>query len=289
MLHGLSASGYDDLRVIQLAKALCGTGATVVAPQLEGVRSCEISMGSIADIVAVAEAVARDVNLCPSGRVSAISACITAGFALIATTRTHVIAHVLCFGTYASARHALAHCLATRGANGGIYAAEAFLLSSWAGDDTELKAIFHASLADDHHLVKGTSEATFPRVIKQYPRAGRVYEQVMGDFAETKKALEMSYNRDRKKWEDLSPLMCIREIGCRSVTLVHSASDGIVPPQESRLLYQAIRKANPRIKAAVRITELFDHGDKAAFEVSVIPELLMLAKTISNFFRYSRE
>lgn len=289
VIHGLTVSGFNDNRILQLAKALCVTGAIVVVPQFDGLSACEISRERVVEIESVAEAIAADAHLCPSGGVSTVSACITAGFMLVATTRTGVIKSTLCIGTHASARHILSHSLATNGQGDVAYAVEAILLSSYARGDPELQTLFHTSLADDHLRLKGTEQEGLPDMMRCFPRAARTYDDVMGKFEDTRKVLQKVYEDDQSLWEAVSPLLCVRDIGCRSVTLMHAANDCIIPPLESRLLFEALRKENPKVKSSMKITSLLDHGDKQQFDISVVPELVVLSKSLSHFFRYSTE
>eukprot|EP00171_Calliarthron_tuberculosum_P016031 IDg16031t1 len=284
VVHGLALSGYNDVRVLQLCRAMAGTGATVVAPHIEGLASCVISFQRIKEVTAAVDAVAAEETLCVRGqRVAVVSACITAGFALLSSTRTNAIGAVLCIGAHASSRHVLAHCIDRHGLGGSMYAVEAALLSSWACDDPELQAIFYTSLKDDHLLVKDTPNELLPEAIKNSPRAGKIYTDLMNKFENVKKALNESYISHREMYESVSPIRHVKELKCKSITLIHSSSDGVIPPIESRLLYESIKKIRPDLTASVKITDLLDHGDKQQLGLYAIPEGLGLVKSLANF------
>lgn len=285
VIHGLASSGYNDSRLLQLSRGIAGTGAVVVTPHIAGLTSCEISVQRVQEVTAAIESIAKDESLNESGnRVSVTSACITAGFVLIASTRTQFINAVLSIGTHASARHVLANCRDTRGLAGSMYAIESALLTTWARGDDELRALFHRSLEDDHLLIKDTPNAMLPKAIKQYPRAGKIYSELMEDWNKIDRALVEVYEGDKDMWEQVSPIRFTKQMQCKSITLVHADSDGIVPPIESRLLYSAVKKQRPDITAEVKITSLLDHGDKQAFGISAIPEALVLVQLFSTFF-----
>lgn len=285
IIHGLALSGYEDHRVLQLCRAFAGTGATVVAPHIEGLTTCVISVERIDEVTAVIDAVASNKTLCePGKRIAVMSACITAGFALLSSVRTKAIGAVMCIGTHASARHVLAHCVEFRGLGGSMYATEAALMTAWAKGDPELQALFQTSLNDDHLLIKGTAKATLPEAIKKLPRAGKVYTELMSNFDNVGRALVEAYDVKRDMWEQISPIRYVKEFQCKSVTMIHSSTDGIIPSNESRLLYEAIKKLRPDVKANVKLTDLLDHGDKHQLGVSALPEAIAMVKTMASFY-----
>ncbi len=285
VFHGLTASGYNDNRVLQLGRAIAGTGAVVVTPHMTGLTTCEVSIERLKEITAVVDSVAFDEALNVRGRrVSVTSACVTAGFLLLASNRTEMINAVFCIGAHASARHVFANCRERRGSADSMYVIESALLTTWARGDDELRALFHRSLEDDHLLIKDTPHAKLPEAIKQSPRAGKIYTELMGDWNNIEQALNETTEVDKELWEAVSPIRFIKQLQCKSVTLLHSASDGLIPPIESRLLYEAVKKQRPDIPADVKITSLLDHGDKQSLGVSAIPEALVLVQFLTSFF-----
>lgn len=285
VIHGLNASGYNDSRVDQLCMAIAGTGATAVSPHIVGLTTCEISEDRVHEVRMAVDAVAADKTINVRGeRVAVVSACITAGFSLLASRYTESINGVLCIGAHASARHVLAHSCERNGLGGAMYAVESALLSTVARNDSELRELFHTSLKDDHLYLKDTPQEGLPKAIIKYPRAGKIYREMMGDWNSIEKALNVVYDEDVALWEAVSPIRHLKEMQCTSITMIHSASDGIVPPNESRILYHAIKKLRPDMAADVRITSLLDHGDKQTLGISAVPEALNLVKMFATFF-----
>lgn len=285
IIHGLATSGYNDERVLQLCRSIAGTGTICVAPHIHGLTTCVVSRERVHEVSSVIEAIAADSTLtAPGHRVSAVSACITAGFVLVASAQTDTINAVLCIGTHASARHVLAHCNERRGLGGSMYAIESALLTAAHKSDPELAALYHRSLQDDHLLIKDTPKAKLPIAIKESPRAGEIYTHLRADWSRVSKGIRKAYDDDVSMWEAVSPIRFVKQFKCKSVTLIHSASDGIVPPIESRLMYDSIKKQRADIVTNVKITALLDHGDKQTLGISAIPEAISLIKSLSCFF-----
>lgn len=284
VIHGLAVSAHDDPRICNLAKAIASSNPNhvVLVPYLAPLAECNLSDDPVDHIHRIMTAAMSDPLLCPSGHISIASACISAGFSLVAATNADVRA-ALCIGAHANVRTMLQHAIERKGLDDSRYGINGVLASFWHPRDHPVARMLSAYCSDDHLKPLGKPANALQPLLEEYPEDAKVFKRLYEDGAYLEKCLEETYDRNESAFIKMSPMHCIDRLKCEYVSLVHAKKDDIVPPSESLALQRALEEKGD-VKVSCIITSLLNHGDQETPSIGHFSEVLKMISTFSVFF-----
>lgn len=318
LIHGLSASGPDDSRVVRLATALTLTGATVIVPDIAHLRRLIVDNHTIDIITSVIVAVADDAALCSGrrARLSLCAPCISAGIVLVAaaalaTTLPPFVA-ILLIGPYAT-MEAIHDWVFSDDKNADTYGRNSILLNtlhllnptqlskivsahtpsevqntvakgSWSVED--VCELLRALLDDDHGIRPcrlPVALATVSPATQAVFRAVTCNPRVIADLGSMLKGVPAVIAH----YEKISPINSAEAICASCVVLVHGSADEVIPPIETTILDSFLRKCRSVRHVYSIISPILAHGENVAFDrrpAFILRIVMNLINVFSTFF-----
>lgn len=281
----MSPSGYDDERLVDVAKALAACGYLVVFPDLMTFRRVELSRNSAEVVQRVVQLVSENKELCSEGEVDIVSACVSAGLCMIAAAHEKRIRSVLSFGAPADAQSVWEYLIDSKHPDAD-YGINAILLNCWEPDNMELCDLLLASLLDDHYKIVGSKDGYFASTVdKVQPENIAKFNRLKHDPVFRKEVFKKVSNTTKfvTGFGSVSPSHYADKMMCKRIVLVHGVEDGIVPSEQSRILLDKLKST--QVEASLCITTLLNHGEKSAVGLKTVPEIFGLTKLFATFFR----
>lgn len=227
---------------------------------------------------------AADPFLCPSARLSLASACISAGFSLVAATHhPHAIHAIFTIGTHASVSTVLDHAVARKGRDDSIYAVNS-VIGSFMSPRTVVADMLVAYVIDDHLRNVDLPAPFLQALLDKHPEEAKEYHRIREDSEYMTGVLRKVYRDNELVMEGMSPMRFLDALKCETVALVHARQDDIVPYTESVMLADALRKRDD-VFSALCVTDLLNHGDQRDPSLADVPGILQLVSTFAAFFR----
>lgn len=286
VVHGVSWTGHEDPRIVNLAKAIAAACPTnlVVVPYYPPLALCRLGDGVVQMIVDTINATVADPTLCPSGKLSMASPCISAGFSIVATAHTDRVESMLGIGPHSSVKNALDHGLERLGKDDSRYGVNAVLGSFLAPPDAPLTAMLAAYVKDDHCLNLNIESNELTPLLEKYPEEAAIYHRLHNDDKFLTEKLTEVYYKNEGELVAMSPMEKLNEINLQNLVLVHAEKDDIVPPKESVIIRDGFKK-RPDVKVWMQITDLLNHGDQKSVGLGDALKILRMIDTFSGFFR----
>lgn len=286
IIHGVAITAHEDPRIVTLAQAFAAAqpDTIVVVPYIPQLAEVRLKEGTVAEIRDVLEAVTSNRELTPTGTISVASPCISGGFSIVAATYLTTVESLFLIGPHADVENALLHALDRKGNDDSRYGINSVLSSFYYPPNEPLSQMLKAYCTDDHKRNLNIPSDELQPLLEQYPDAAEEYHRLHNDGEFLSDKLRQIYDVHRQIFEGMSPILRLKYLDASSVTLVHSQSDEIVPPNESLVLYNAL-KDRKEMSVAYLITPLLNHGDQTTLGLKDVPAILKLIDTFSNFFR----
>lgn len=286
VIHGLSMTGNKDPRMVNLAKSFAAANPSfvVVAPQVREVAEIDLRVVAIERIQCCLKAIASDPDLCPSGRISIASPCISAGFTIIAVSELENIDALFLVGSHADVKSVTENAIERKGKGDCRYGIYAVLSSFYSSPDDPLRKLLGAYCHDDHMSNLGFEANKLPPLLEEYPEAAKQYRRILDDGEYACELLQEVCTKNKEEIDKMSAIPYLDKVKARYVTLVHSETDEIVPPRDSITLRDAWA-CREDMTVSCAITALINHGDQQALGLKDIPEIFRLVYCFSMFFR----
>lgn len=292
LLHGLSASGAADLRVMQLASALSLSGLTVVVPHVEELKNLVVRpelVDRVADMIALAS---QRPDWCLKQQMNLCGPCISAGILLLAAERlcrkatsNAKVGAMLLIGPYASVASVYKWVFYNREADS--YGRNSILLNSIrllhmdyliAGlpgldcsvhDEArmdEVCLLLKAQLDDDHLGQWEDHESRVRASIGSVSSASRVVFRSLSNNLDSLESLaERIYSNPRISafFELLSPSEQLKHLRAPAVVAIHGIADTVLPCSETLELALHLARACVHVDAvSYTITPFLGHGEQ---------------------------
>lgn len=288
VVHGLSMTGHRDPRIVNVAKALAATNPNhlVIVPYLRELAEVDLAANPIDRVREVLETIATDADLCPTGRLSILSPCISAGFCIVAASYVDFIDAMLLIGPHADVHNVLKHAIKRKGKGDCRYGIYAVLASFQSSRDAPLSRILAAYCHDDHLSNLGfENEANqLLPLLEKYPEEAKEYKRIREDGEYSCKRLMEVYEEHKEELQNMSSVSRLDEVKVPYVSLVHSSTDEIVPPQESIILRDGWANRRDMTVSCI-ITRLLNHGDQEPLGLKNVAEICRCINCFSLFFR----
>lgn len=321
LLHGLSASGAADSRIVDLAFALALAGLTVVVPQVKHLQQCAVNGAVVDHVVDLLGRVAAVPDWCSNRELHLCAPCISAGLLLIAAARLPpervAVGGVLLIGPHAEVMSV--YDFVFFNADADWYGRNAIILNSFPvvpkhalaevvsgvtqqGADIpappqlnveEFSTLLRASLNDGHYGPPSAQLATALRAVSPATRAN--YLRLMSSPRAMKRVGDVLKTTAEvgEFARVLSPVGNVAALQCPSVVMVHGEVDIVVPSSETIRLAEHMREACKGV-GEVRhlVTPLMSHGDKIAADegsslwalIAYVRGLVELVLLFGSFF-----
>ncbi|MBE7439327.1 MAG: hypothetical protein HS115_12785 [Spirochaetales bacterium] len=283
-IHGMSLMGKDDLRAVNICRALAGVGFLCFAPAYDEIAGLEMTTASIGRIRETIRTLTSDPAICPGGQINVFTASFSAGFALTVAGEKDMASRVQTLflvgppGEIQSTAHAL---LGQEGVDmyGAFIFFKNFIYLS-DGKRSPLIRAFELAARDNWHNRPGMPE--LEAYLKKQPRAVRKRFELLCQSAEERlRTWKSVFPREKTGVLTLDILGSTARLKTRSVYLLHGSTDDVIPPGQSELLSKRLEQNGKRHRLI--ISPLITHGD-AAIKPSLFIEILRLLNVFADFF-----
>ena len=285
LIHGMTAKGNADPRIVTVCEAFARCGYVVVSPLFRDISNFSISDATIRDIAEAARAVASNRLLCRNGKILLFAPSFSAGMALLASTHplcAPIIESICSVGTYGSV-HTVINDLMTREDRdeyGRLIIMKNFIHHA-PGFNRRTGDILHEAILDNG--LKRAEKKFFEKLSRVPESLRRRIERLLNDArfrSRVWEAILARSSRVRTLMKRLSVLDNMSPTTAR-IVLVHGKHDNVIPPEESRLLYSKLQDLG--VPSALCITPLISHGD-ARLERGFFRNCLQLIHAFAFFF-----
>ncbi|EME32547.1 hypothetical protein Gasu2_70250 [Galdieria sulphuraria] len=288
LVHGLSPSGIDDPRILEIGKIFALHGAICLIPTIEPLKSCSLSITSVDIIEQVVYQTANNAYLCPCEKVSIFAASISASICLVASSRPSIsklVINICCIGAYADTRSMLKYVIESNELPDD-YGRSVFFFNFVElsfGPQPQLKQALWYRILDGHRSATGTKHELLNKFLSDKQLVARQFHNLWNNSDLRSQCAEQILLKIQDRLNALSPLQTLGRIKCPCIILVHGCNDPVIPSIHSRLLYQELKK-NPDVRTYLCLTPFLSHGDKQKLAMSAIGSLLHLLGAFSVFY-----
>ncbi|GJQ09234.1 hypothetical protein GpartN1_g1025.t1 [Galdieria partita] len=288
LVHGLSPSGIDDPRILEIGKIFALHGAICLLPTIEPLKCCTLSTTSVDVIEQVIYQIANNANLCPCGKVSIFAASISASICLVASSRPSInklIINICCIGAYADTRSMLKYVIDSDELPDD-YGRSVFFYNFVElsfGPQPQLKEALWYRILDGHRSAIGTKHELLNTFLSDKQFVAQQFDSLWNNRALRAQCAEQILVKVQEELNALSPLQILESFVCPRVVLVHGCKDPVIPSIHSRLLYQELKK-NPAVMPYLCLTPFLSHGDKQKLTMSAIGSVLQLLGAFAVFY-----
>lgn len=286
IIHGLSATGPNDPRIANLARAFASADPRniVIVPRIAPLVEGNLSNDAVGCIRRALEDVVGCPALCPSGTLSIASPCISAGYSIVAATFYDFVDALFCIGPHASVHNTLIHALERKGKDDSRYGINSVLSSYMHPPCPPLSEMLAAYCIDDHKQNLNLESNEVQRLQQKYPEHVAEYNRLHEDDGYLATKLKELYEIHKAEFDSQSPILHLEKLSALSLTLVHAEEDDIVPPSESLLLRESLERLGG-VEVSCLITPLLNHGDQKAIGLGDAMSIVALIDCFSLFFR----
>jgi pimeloyl-ACP methyl ester carboxylesterase len=280
-IHGMSALGREDPRVVHLAEALAAVGYRVLIPDFPSIRALEIRREQPDEVLALLETLAKDRQLVP-GVFSLIAVSFSGVFALRAACNKRLAPRVcgLCLiGGYYDVGAVSSFLIRAKRADpyGRL-----LVLRSYYREVRPQDEPFHQVLdrCISQNIEQKDSWSADQALDRSDPVEALVYRKLT-DPVERESLDEKVIRAFAEGWRGYrSKLDFVYQD--TPVFLIHGRDDRLIPSGESKRL--ARRLADQKIPAYLCITRFLSHGDSAIRLIQWL-ELFRLLRGFAWFFQ----
>ena len=250
-VHGVTVNGRRDDRLIHFARSLASVGVACAVPTLSRLAACQWHPSDVDSLGGVVDALSERAERRPG----LIGFSHGASYALVLASRpSHAqrIRFVLGFGPYFALDELLEDYAATRRPSDDDTTALEdwlylhFALAHGIGAPSSLTAEVRRELAQLLHKYCHDSNLQEKK---------RFFEEHIARIDILKTALKV---RDLDMLRAVSPAGKLEDVRC-PVSLVHDVHDTMVPPQQSRLIFDALQKRRGNARQTLLVTNLLSH------------------------------
>ncbi len=288
-IHGMSVLGNRDPRLINVCRAIATCGFRVIAPYYKEIQQLKILKKSITDIAGSIEVAAADPRLCgrgSGGKVGIFSPSFSAGMCLAAAAMPGIadrVSAICTVGTMGSVDTTADFLLGQHDIDdfGTMIVMYNFLRYSTGRKPALEKALLTAALDNGHRRIV----PELPGVMKKMRPADRkLFEILRRNPVERLRHWKIVKNLKGISRHTLDQFVTIdRVAGIKAaVSLIHGIDDNVIPPEESKLVFQRLKEHGCPVK--LTLTPLISHGD-SQISIKMIPDILRLASGLDYFFR----
>ncbi len=286
--HGLSISGIDDHRIIDLAENLAHCGFSVITPELEEVKNLVLTIDTIDNIESVGIELSENKSWFDGKRFGFFSISFSSGLGLIACSRENLASRVSSFmavGGYCDFLDTFPFVFKNFHIdNYGVMILLYNLLERMDKKlDKELKQVF-LEAAKDNALHREGETALAPKMLQHTSKASQEFFRNVMTSSEFRKqlAVDLQNTFSVELPKAFSPYYQMS--GLQSpVSLLHGYDDPVISPDESRKLAAYFKERGH--KYVFETSTGLTHGDNLPLQEQIggIPGLL---KTFGTFLHW---
>lgn len=263
LVHGMTAYGNRDPRMVALAKAMAGCGYIAVCPHFPDIAEFRIRMRTVDEIGAALDAIADDSGLCRGGMISIFSASFSAGIALIAASRDGTAERVssICgVGSYSGIESSIEFLLGRRDNDdyGRLIVLKNFVHCLHDYSDSFYRALHEGIL--DNGLKRDVP--VMPEIMKTLPVGEKVELFMLLNDPDYRLNVWRRIMDDSPEARSLCERLCVlnhaHNLRAR-IVLIHGARDDVIPSSESIQLFNRLKDF--QVPSRILLTDLVGHGD----------------------------
>ncbi len=286
VVAGMSVHGHRDARLTAIGRAFSSVGFVTVLPCFRDIEEFRITVMTIDTIASAIRAVAGDPLLSPHGRVSLFSPSFSAAMCIIAAARpdTSKLTTAVCsVGTFGNVDTVIRFLLERQDADeyGRMIVLRNFLHLSLGSNAGVEKALEICYLDNGFHR----PEPELPAYLEGLPAADReVFTRLRNEPSFRLGHWERILNAGGEMRTLVDELSVVKRLASlrTPVALIHGADDSVIPPSESVMIFQELRRLG--VPCRLVLTPLITHGD-TAIGITALPELFRLARVFAFFLR----
>jgi hypothetical protein len=288
-INGLAPLGNRDPRFIIVNKSLQKIGYTVVSPFYREICEFKISLRNVEDIKDSIQFIASDRQLTPTGKVSIFAPSFSGSLSLIAATDPEImkLLDTICtVGAYGNVETIIENLFSIQELDeyGRLILLYNFLPIS-IGSNPSLFQAFEYAILDNYH--KNKDNLFQPHFSKMKKKDQILFERIKNEpefRIEHWRKIVKNGGKSRILLTELSVLHHISKLNL-PILLVHGEKDDVVPPSESKLVYDSLQSR--KVKSKLCITNLISHGD-TGFSLKTVLEIPKIIDSFSFFFAHVR-
>jgi pimeloyl-ACP methyl ester carboxylesterase len=289
VVNGFSVNGHKDERMVSLAKSIAKVGFQVIAVSFDDLNALKITPSTINDMVEVIDALSKNKDYAPNGKIAFLSPSYTAGMMMNACANRH-IAHkvnaICAIGTFSNIEKSLQYLMNRNdiddyGRNVLLYN----FIDKEIGNAEGILKIIKTAIEDNGFK---RNHPLLPQILAGANEHDlELWQKLNTDISFRKELLNRAFDKipDKNEWLgafDIYPKLKNIEA---TVVLVHGKNDIVIPPSESEELHNALTLMGK--KSYLCITPVLDHGDIQS-DVNVISDYVNIYKAFSTFFKAAK-
>ncbi len=284
-IHGMSVTGNRDERLLRICRAMASLGYIVIVPAYGDIEKFIINGKTVNDVSSTIRAVVGSSRLCPTGRIGIFAPSFSAGICLIAASlpATSDLVSALCaVGTFSRVDTAIEYLLGEQENDdyGRMIILKNFIHHS-IKDSRRLRRAFEIAIRDNGFR---RSDPELPAYAKQLSGRERVIIERLRNDPKYRMRHWKRIERipeARRILDSLSVVSRLNKLKA-AVTLIHGAEDKVIPPSESVLLHEELKRR--RVVSRLLLTPLITHGD-SRLSLSMLSAVGELVSAFAFFFR----
>jgi hypothetical protein len=286
LANSFSSDGHHDNKIIGLGKSLAKVGFNVIAVSFDDLNHLKINPKIVGEMVEIIEAIAKNGDDCPKGKISFLAPSFSAGLMLNACGHpkvAHLVNAVCAVGTYFNFEKSIHHAICSHDK-----CTRNFLLYNFIEHHPEnLTGIF--PLLEDALISDGCMDSNQKSEHPSPTRVDReIWEQINKNPIYRKNVLRESFANipDREQWmENFNYEKNLQNLSA-TVVLIHGCNDSIIPETESEELHRTLLAHGK--KSHLCITPTFNSEKKSSNNtLSHMSNYIDLYRAFSTFFKYA--
>jgi pimeloyl-ACP methyl ester carboxylesterase len=285
VIHGMSAMGNSDPRIIAVCDAFARCGYVVVSPSFQDIANFSITDTTVQDIAETLEAVAMDRMLCRNGKIMVFAPSFSAGMALIASSHprcAEIIESICSVGSYGSVHTVIDDLMKREDCDeyGRLIIMKNFIHYA-PGFGPETGEVLCEAILDNG--LKRKEEKFSVKLASLRESFRQRILRLVSDADFRFGVWNAIITRSRKVRLLMKRLSVIENISSTKarIALIHGMHDNVISPEESKSIFARLQELG--VSSTLCITPLISHGD-AQTDRGFFRHLFQLVSAFAFFF-----
>jgi esterase/lipase len=284
LIHGMSAKGIDDSRILNLATSLAKTGYQVFLPELEEVKKLLIQKETIDHIYDLLVSLIECKEKYGWRNLGFFSISFTGGMGLISLVKLEAedLKSILVVGPYGNFKTTLPYVLEhyDKDSYGSLVFLYNFIHKIMEKSEA-LEKLFYESALDNGLYRKGKDQVAHKLRHNMDASELELFDKFCSDHKFRHQLGEEISAQLNSFMEELSPINYIDKIKA-PITIIHGKNDFVISESESIELAKRLKAKGQN--HLLEITGLLSHGDAVPFHRQV-PNIYGFARAFGYFFK----